>query len=538
MKTIVSGVRLPPEWLPTSSTPPSSGTLPEAAHLAAEVQRAQQPQAREALADVVRVALVEVGGRDPARDEALDGAQHGAEQAAALRRAASSSAAAAQPAARGVAAAVAVGRGRRSRRLLPARAAERVDAGEEALQQPVGALRALDLRHVAAALEHDLLRARAATARRGAGRPAGSACRARTRRTSPAARAAPGAGRSRRGRTASRGRCCAPRSGTPAGRRRCGRCARTRRRRCRRRVGSTRSRSANSDQNWASIRPRPSECGSSPSSGRSTPHERVPVAPHERRPPGTAAPGRRRAPGARARPRSPPGRPSSCRRGARGRCRARPSPRRPCRRSSRRRRPASGRLAGAAEAGEVERVDAVAAAERGGGVEERGLGRRRARAGAGRPGPSPIVSVETFSAPDRHVVDAQQRRAAVREPEQALEADREVEVAAGVEPALRERLDARELALAQAQPRRGVGADRRRPAGARGAHPDAGAVGRAADLPGVADVAEAHVVGGVEARLGAQIALGSVRKASWTSFESVATGRTLPGGRAERARRR
>ena len=47
----------------------------------------------------------------------------------------------------------------------------------------------------------------------------------------------------------------------------------------------------------------------------------------------------------------------------------------------------------------------------------------------------------------------------VGQPEQALEADREVEIAAGVEPALAERLDARELALAQLQPGLGVGAD-------------------------------------------------------------------------------
>ena len=66
MKTVVSGVRLPPEWLPTSSTGPRLGDVPQAAHLAAEVQRRQQPQAGQLLADVVGVALVEVGGRDAA----------------------------------------------------------------------------------------------------------------------------------------------------------------------------------------------------------------------------------------------------------------------------------------------------------------------------------------------------------------------------------------------------------------------------------------------------------------------------------------
>jgi hypothetical protein len=43
---------------------------------------------------------------------------------------------------------------------------------------------------------------------------------------------------------------------------------------------------------------------------------------------------------------------------------------------------------------------------------------------------------------DGHVMDAQQRRAAVGKPEQAFEADREIEVAAGIQPPLRERLDA------------------------------------------------------------------------------------------------
>ena len=50
------------------------------------------------------------------------------------------------------------------------------------------------------------------------------------------------------------------------------------------------------------------------------------------------------------------------------------------------------------------------------------------------------------------VVDAQQRRAAVGEPEEALEADREVEVAAGPEAARAEGVEAREAALAQRQP--------------------------------------------------------------------------------------
>ena len=122
-------------------------------------------------------------------------------------------------------------------------------------------------------------------------------------------------------------------------------------------------------------------------------------------------------------------------------------------------------------------------------------------------GPSPIVSVETFRRPTRHVADAQQRRAAVREPEQALEAERQVQLAAGVEQALGERLDARQLALAQRGSQVcGVGADRDVRPAPRGAHPHARAVGGTADLPGVAHVAQAHVVGGVEARLRAEVA--------------------------------
>ena len=74
-------------------------------------------------------------------------------------------------------------------------------------------------------------------------------------------------------------------------------------------------------------------------------------------------------------------------------------------------------------------------------------------------GPSPIVSVEIRLPRWPDVVDAQQRRAAVGEAEHALEADREVEVAARVEAALRERLDAGELALAQREPGLGVRAD-------------------------------------------------------------------------------
>ena len=178
-----------------------------------------------------------------------------------------------------------------------------------------------------------------------------------------------------------------------------GRCARTRRRRCRPRDGSTRSRSANSDQNCASMRRAAERVGQQAELRAQEPDERVPVAAHERRWPGRAARARRRARGAPGRARSRPGRPSSCRRGARGRSPARPSRRRPCAAKKRGVVGRQRRLARAAEAREVERVDAVAAAERRRGVEERGLRAAQAVQQQDVVGPSPIVSVETFRRP-------------------------------------------------------------------------------------------------------------------------------------------
>jgi hypothetical protein len=52
---------------------PLLGDVPQAADLAAEVEARQQPQARQRLADVVRVALVEIGRRHAADDLARDG---------------------------------------------------------------------------------------------------------------------------------------------------------------------------------------------------------------------------------------------------------------------------------------------------------------------------------------------------------------------------------------------------------------------------------------------------------------------------------
>ncbi len=123
------------------------GDVAQPAHLAAEVQRGQQPQPRQALADVVGVALVEVGGRDPARPtRPLTRAEH----AQPSRPPPPSAVPGARPRAAGGRAAcrrAAVGacRGRsvgRSRALTPASSrararAERVDAGEEAPSRPL-----------------------------------------------------------------------------------------------------------------------------------------------------------------------------------------------------------------------------------------------------------------------------------------------------------------------------------------------------------------------------------------------------------------
>jgi len=164
------------------------------------------------------------------------------------------------------------------------------------------------------------------------------------------------------------------------------------------------------------------------------------------------------------------------------------------------------RLGGAAEAREVDGVDAVALAQLGRGLEERGL--RRPEAVQQQHLAVAVADGQRPHGPagQADVVEVQQRRPAVRAREAALEADGQVEVAAGVEQALREGLDARDLTLAQAQPGVRVGADDhvRAPTCPRA---DMGATLGEADLPRLAHVAEADVVGGVEARLGAQIAL-------------------------------
>ena len=54
---------LPPVWLPTSSTGPILGDVAHVADLGPVPERRQEPRQRQVLADVVRVAVVEVGGQ-------------------------------------------------------------------------------------------------------------------------------------------------------------------------------------------------------------------------------------------------------------------------------------------------------------------------------------------------------------------------------------------------------------------------------------------------------------------------------------------
>ncbi len=167
----------------------------------------------------------------------------------------------------------------------------------------------------------------------------------------------------------------------------------------------------------------------------------------------------------------------------------------------RRRAPAAG-LTEPPKPGRSRAWTRVAAAERGGGVEERGLGgaeavqqqhvrplahRQRARSWRARPG----------TCVDR-AAGAGGRPGARNRPSKP---DREVEVAAGVEAALRERLDARELALAQLQPGASRRCRSRRRARAGWRRRTRGADAWCSGPPSAADVAQPDVVGGVEARL-------------------------------------
>ena len=161
----------------------------------------------------------------------------------------------------------------------------------------------------------------------------------------------------------------------------------------------------------------------------------------------------------------------------------------------------------AAEAGQVERVDACSAsAERGGGVEEATTWSRRGRAGAACPGLRPSSASRSAARPTGTLWMRSSggrplgRRNRPSKPTARSRSPR------AYRRRWRERLDAGELALAQLQPGLGVGADHDVGLAAARAGAHARADRGAAHLPAAADVAEADVVGGVEARLRAEVA--------------------------------
>jgi hypothetical protein len=111
-------------------------------------------------------------------------------------------------------------------------------------------------------------------------------------------------------------------------------------------------------------------------------------------------------------------------------------------------------------------------------------------------------------AADGNFVDLQKRGTPVWKPEQALERDRVVEIAAHLEEPSVKRVDAGELTLTQAHP--GVSARAHGHVGltAGPSLADPGAVLGATNLPGASDVAKADLVRGVKARIRAQIPIG------------------------------
>jgi hypothetical protein len=175
-------------------------------------------------------------------------------------------------------------------------------------------------------------------------------------------------------------------------------------------------------------------------------------------------------------------------------------------------------------------VDPIAAGgQRGGHVEERGL--RGAQAvDAEHVGPGAHAQRGDAAAGELDLVDPQQRRAARGQAEHPLEGDRAVDVAPGVQQPLGEGRDARDLAGAQPQPGVGVGADDDVGPAARHALADSRPVRRAADLPRVADVPQAHVVGHVEPVVRAQIPLGE-RLERLFDLAETARDRDRPDGR-------
>ncbi len=137
--------------------------------------------------------------------------------------------------------------------------------------------------------------------------------------------------------------------------------------------------------------------------------------------------------------------------------------------------------------------------------------------------------------------DPQQRVATAGEPEVALEAERQIEVAAGIEATLREGVEPREASLAQPDPGRGVGADDDVGfAGRGGANLATAAAG--ADLPRASDVAEADLEGRVELGRAPEVAAGKLREHLADAQRALlgerpcGPGRCLPAHRAGRYR--
>ena len=123
-----------------------------------------------------------------------------------------------------------------------------------------------------------------------------------------------------------------------------------------------------------------------------------------------------------------------------------------------------------------------------------------------------------------HVVHPQQRLAPALEREEALEGDREVEVAPRVQPALTVRLGPGELAAAQREPGRRVRADDDVGGAAAGAAVHACGVLVAAHFPDVADVAEDDPEGRLEAGVRAEVAPGQRAEAVLHRPQAVSVG--------------
>ena len=244
MKTVGVGRQVAARVVADEQHRPVLGDVAQAPDLAAEVQAGQQPQPRQLLADVVGVALVEVGGAGSGAGPAT--ATPRTRRVGRLRARPRLAPSGGRPLLRAC-----LGERLRSSRLAspsatqaaarpartPARRARR-RCGEEAPRAARWSARA-------ARPGGRGRRPRARSARRsgsqsldvapeaGGDEPVVRAPHEQRRRL----RARRAAGRSRRGRRAGRGRCCAPRRGRRGARRPTRRCAGTRPRRRRRRSG-------------------------------------------------------------------------------------------------------------------------------------------------------------------------------------------------------------------------------------------------------------------------------------------------------------